>query len=249
MNNSFSKSLVFNTVNRNNRSNNIQSDLSYATFYLQNSIKDIIGITLSSFVCPNTFYTIDARNNNFSFTTDGVTIKTVSLPTGVYTSSTFATELASLIQSSIGGAATCSIVCDTNTFKTTITTSVAIQIVDVAHNCYYEAGIIDLSIVSPTFQLVTVSDSTYDFSGVKAINISSNIPSKQVVNTNKSILGVIPVNVGYAGIISYQNVSNHYIDISLQDMNQFTFSLSDERNRTLSVNSDWIITLLFEIEA
>ncbi|KAJ3317599.1 hypothetical protein HDV06_001362 [Boothiomyces sp. JEL0866] len=248
MNQTFSKSLVFNTVNRNNRSNNIQSDLSYATFYLQNGIKDIKGITLSSFVCPNTFYTIDTRNNNFSFATDSVTIKTVSLPVGVYTSSSFATELASLIQSNITG--TCSVVCDTSTFKTTITTSATpIQIVDVVNNCYYEAGFINLSVSSPTYQLVSVSDSTYDFSGVKAINISSNIPSKQVVNTNKSILGVIPVNVGYAGIISYQNVSSHYIDISLQDMNQFTFSLSDERNRNLSVNSDWIITLLFEIEA
>lgn len=61
MDSQYTKSLVFNTCYRNNYTNSIQNDLSSPVFYLNTSIKDVVGYTVTNFVAPNTFLTIDVE--------------------------------------------------------------------------------------------------------------------------------------------------------------------------------------------
>ncbi|KAJ3317566.1 hypothetical protein HDV06_001479 [Boothiomyces sp. JEL0866] len=241
------KSLVFNTVNRNNNSGNIQTDLANPVFYLANPLKNVCGYTITNFVTPNTFLTIDSRNNIVWFveSTSTGTIRKATIPSAVYTNSSFATALGTAMQAKSTGTITAT--CSATSYKTTITSSVAIQLVAASNNAYYEMGFINLSVSSPTYQTTTVSDSLYDLSGVKAINLGGSLMGNQLVNSNQNILATIPVNVSFAGIMSYTN-SNIFIDTPVSDINYFSFFLTDERGRTLTVNNDFIVTILFNIE-
>ena len=236
----FIKSLTFSTIASDN------SNKSTPNYYLDSPIQISEGYAVKSFQGVNTVYNIDSRNNRLSFneSNSSVQVRTFSIPEGNYTITTFMAAIKSGMDTA--GTVVYTVTNDTLINKITITSaSTTFKILPIANDCYYEGGFS----VSTDFAISQTASSTFDLSGLKAINIVSTAFGNKdsiVVNKNLNVIASIPIEVGYLGVINY-NPSIVFIDSQITSISAFEFLLYDSRFRPLTLSNDWSITILFQL--
>lgn len=236
----FIKSLTFSTIASDNNNKSTPS------YYLDTPIQISEGFCVKSFQGINTVYNIDSRNNKFSFNEDDTsgTIRTFTIPSGNYTITTFMAALKTGLDAQ--GSVVYTVTNNTLTNIVTITgASKQFKILPISNDCYYEAGFV----VSTAFSISQTATQTYDLSGLKAINIVCNsfgTGNSVVVNKNLNVICSIPIEVGYLGVVNY-NPNIVFIDSQITSISAFEFILTDSRFRTLTLQNDWQLTLLFEM--
>ena len=194
----------------------------------------------------NTVYNIDSRNNRFSFneSTSSGTVRTFSIPDGNYTISTFMAALKTGLDAQ--GTVVYTVTNDTLINKITITSaSTTFKILPIANDSYYEGGFS----VSTDFAISQTASSTFDLSGLKAINIVSTAFGNKdsiVVNKNLNVICSIPIEVGYLGVINY-NPPICFIDSQINSISAFEFICYDSRFRPLTLRNDWSLCILFQL--
>ena len=233
------QSLTFNTLIANRGNSEPQ-------FCLSSPIYSSEGYSVTSFYGVNSFYTIDSRNNKFSFSESDTssTVRTVTIPTGNYTVTSFITQLTTSMN-----AAGTQVYAITKSDLTNIITITAPtktwRILAVANDCYYESGFK----VSSSNALVQTASSVYDFSGVKILNISSNSfgnGNNVLVGKSLNIIASIPITVPALGVISFTNNSS-FISTSISELTTVEFIIYDELFRQLTILNPWQISIFFQI--
>jgi hypothetical protein len=235
---SINEVLTFSTCLSNNNSS------SNPAFYFP-SLFNVSGYMVSSFTSVNTFYNIDSRNNNFSFTETGKSAVVITLPSGNYTITTIQTELVSLMNSATLSSGTYTTSVNSLTNILSITGSVAFHITNTINNCYYELGLIP----STTFALTVVGNKSFDLSGVSLIHLVSSSfgDASKLVNNNYNIMASIPVEGSYLAPIQFTGIPV-FINCSLVQLSQCSFQLLDQRSRILNTVSDFSLSVILETE-
>jgi hypothetical protein len=86
-----------------------------------------------------------------------------------------------------------------------------------------------------------------DLSGINAIYIVSNLPTSNIDSRNKGfspILGKIPVNSGYNGIISFNPAVPHHMHLQQQVFNFLHLTLENQNMQIIDLNGlHWQMTL------
>ena len=234
------QSLTFNTLFANR-------GYSEPQFCLTSPIYSSEGYLVSSFYGINSFYTIDSRNNKFSFSESdsSSTIRTVTIPSGNYTVTAFMTQLATLMTS----AGTQTYVLTKNDLTNIITITAPTKtwrILSVQNDAYYESGFT----ASSSNSLAQVGSNVYDFSGVKVINISSNSfgnGNNVLIGKSLNIIASIAISVPALGVISFQNNNNNFISTSISELTTVEFIIYDELFRPLTILNPWSISVYFQI--
>ena len=236
----FIKSLTFSTIASDN------SNKSTPNYYLDQPIQISEGYCVKSFQGVNTTYNIDSRNNKFSFNEDDTsgTVRTFTIPSGNYTITTFMAALKTGLDAQ--GSVVYTVTNNTLTNIVTITgASKQFKILPIANDCYYEAGFV----VSTAFSISQTATQTFDMSGLKSINIVCNAfgsGNSVVVNKNLNVICSIPIEVGYLGVANY-NPNIVFIDSQINSISAFEFICVDEMYRSLTLQNNWSLTLLFEM--
>lgn len=240
MTNQITQQVNFNTTFVNDRNNPV--------FILNSPILNAEAYCVSSFYGVNTFQTIDSRNNIISFieSTSSGNTRTFVIPTGNYTLTTFITALQAGFASA--GTVVYTVVNNTLTNRLTVSNAtVSFRLVKIGSNdALYEAG---FELLSPTFALSHTASSTYDLSGVKCINISTNslgYGHNLMIGRNLNIIATIPITTGHLGVVSY-NPPINYINTQLPEVQTVQFSLYDERMRLLTIDRDYQLSICFSI--
>jgi hypothetical protein len=94
---------------------------------------------------------------------------------------------------------------------------------------------------------VLISNNVVDLSGINAIYIVSNLPTSNIDSRNKGfspILGKIPVNSGYNGIISFNPAVPHHMHLQQQVFNFLHLTLENQNMQIIDLNGlHWQMTL------
>lgn len=234
------KRLTFSSYLSNNADNN------NPTFYLNTPISQIEGYSFQNFSGINTIYNIDSRNNTLNFIEDdsSSTIRSITIPTGNYTISSFLTSLSSLFTAA--GTVVYTATNDTLVNKITITgASKTFKIVNSSNFCL-ESGFVS----SASFAISQTAANTFDLSGIKILNLvcySFGNTNSVLVNRNYNVIQSIPITTPYLGVIDFQSNSDIFITSQIQELNVCQFSLLDELARPVQINSPWSVSIVFNI--
>lgn len=214
----------------------------YPTFYISDPIFNVQSVKVSEVCIPNSFYTFDSRNNQFSFKEGSGTVTTFSITPGNYTASTLISHLKTQLEANSENTRTYTLTYSSSTAKITYAVSAStFTILPIDNSCYYELGLQD----SLSSAAASITSGVIDLSGVKVVNLVSSSFGGNVANVVGSQYNVfcsIPVNVSFLGILYYQN-SNEFVDVNLDNLYTASFTLMDERMRPLTNTQDFQITL------
>ena len=215
------------------------------TFYFSDPVFNVSHVKVSEVVIPNSFYVFDSKNNQFSFKEGSGATTTFSITPGNYTASTLISHLKTLLESVSENTLTYTLTYNSATAKITYAVSAStFTLLPIENNCYYELGLTN----SLNSASASIESNVIDLSGVKAINlVSSSFGGNicNVVGSQYNVLCSIPVNVGFLGILFYQN-SSEFIDTNLDNLYTGSFTLLDERMRPLLNTQDFQMTLLLK---
>lgn len=229
--------LIFNTVNSNNLST------SNPQYYIRNPIDKITGYAFNTFNGINTFNVIDSRNNvlQFSETDSAGTVRSITIPTGNYTVSSLMAAIKAAMD--IAGTAVYTITLNAVSNLITIAGTKNFKILTASNSCYYEIGFV----VSTAFAASQIASNIYDLSGLKSlVVISSSFGSNNsiLLNTNYTVVGIIPISTPFLGVISYDNPSVVMLDCQISELSNVSFSLLDERGRLINSGvNDWSLSM------
>lgn len=214
------------------------------SFIMNCAINNIKAVKIKTCMMPLTFYTIDERNNKIYFeeNNDGITL-TATLNSGIYTSSTISAEIKSALDNA--GALTYTVSYSATTNKLTIS-STNFKFKDGIANAYYEMGITndDINVPSSVFSPSEV----IDLSGVKCINVVSNINAIRVLGKSYSILGSIVAEEFQNEISTFQDDGQDYVNCNISALSDISFNLYDHRFRQITPQKDYSITINFLTE-
>ena len=231
------RSFQFNTVFRNS-----SSTLSSPSFIVPQTFT-AKAFKVKNCLIPLSIYSIGTRNNKIYFReqSSDATLRTASLTNGYYNSSNILTEIKSKLDST--GTQSYTVVYSELTNKITITASANFKFESGNSHCLYELGLESNTSYS-TSQLAV---NQLDLSGLKAISIVSNIDGIKIVNNQFKVLTSIFLEEDSLAISTYEDNSADYISIN-QNINELTFRLVDERNREITVDKDFVLTINFLVE-
>jgi hypothetical protein len=225
------------------------SFLSYVNYVFNDFIKpeeDIINISVGvqSASIPLSFYIINEYNSQFEYSLDGINTTIVNFDYGNYNANTFITQFQSKTPFSI--------TFDKASGKFTFTynsdfyfhyeNSTSFNVLGFNKNTTYQS-------VGNTLQAPFLCD----FSGIRNIKVRSgklgNFNLDSVSGGSFNDLCVIPVNVGYYGIIVFINQNNFKSILTNKYVSDFDIQLVDGFNDELIDfnNVGWTITLQFDI--
>ena len=229
-------SYIFNSNNRNNGS------IANPSFVLGETF-NIKGVKVKNAMLGFSVYPISSRNNQIYFIeqTAGNTVKNCSIAQGYYTGSSLATEIATKMSGA--GTQTYTVSYSSATNKLTISAAANFLFTTGNNNANYECGLLN----NTSYDTSQTTDQI-DVSGVKMINVISNIGAINVIGSQKSILCSIPNNAANLAVNLYSDNSGDYINLSA-GISELTFYLQDERMRDLtSIDKDWSLQLNFLVE-
>ena len=231
--------LIFNTVNSNNLST------SNPQYYIRNPIDKITGYAFNTFNGINTFNVIDSRNNVLQFeeTSTPGTLRNITIPTGNYTVSSLMTSIKTLMDAAGGGVAVYTVSLNAVSNLITIASTVNFKLLSVSNSCYYEIG---FTVPSSSFAASQIASNIYDLSGLKSlVVISSSFGSNNsiLINTNYTVIGIIPISTPFLGVITFDNSSVVMLDCQISELNNVSFSLLDERGRLINNGNDWSLSM------
>jgi hypothetical protein len=230
--------LILNTINSNNQNS------SNPQYYIRQPFDNIVGYSFSGFSGVNSFNVIDSRNNTlqFSESDSSSTIRVITIPTGNYTITSLMASIKTLMDAA--GTNTYTVALNSVTNLVTITAATkTFKILTANNHCYYELGFV----VSSAFALSQTGSVIYDLSGVKTISIVSNSfgNNSKLINTNYNIVGIVPIEVPFLGVINYKH-NPVFIDVQISELSSISFTLLDERGRILNCTHDWSLTLYIQ---
>jgi hypothetical protein len=233
------KQYTFQTISSNN------SNTSNPFYFLSSSPGDNGGFSVGNFTGIQCVNLIDSRNNTlqFSETDTSSTTRVVKIPTGDYTLSTLLTAIGAGMTSA--GTVTYTATVNSLTNLITISSSKAFKIFTASNNIYYEIGYS----TSSAFATSQTASKIYDLSGLKQIHIVSSsfgASNSILVNTNYTVICSIPISSPFLGVIR-DEPSPQFIDSQINDLNSISFSLLDERKRTLTMSKDWSLQIYFRL--
>ena len=206
-------------------------DLSSASWILDSTLLECESIKVKRATIPNSFYTIDTRNNKL-YLTVGTNPSTLTIATGYYNDIT--------MQSALSTALTGGYTIGLNTvgnFFTVSHTANSFRFTTGDNNINYEVGInTQTNSTQQNFEQM-------DLSGVKNVIMVSNISTTDIVGDSKKVLANIPCPIASKQILQFSDDSSDYVDLSGENLNEVSLRLLDERLRPLSVTKDWSCTL------
>jgi hypothetical protein len=225
------------------------SFLSYVNFIFNDFIKpeeDIINIScaVQSASIPLSFYIINEYNSQFEYSFDGINKTIVNFDFGNYNANSFISQFQSktpftVIFDKATGRFSFSY---TNDFYFHYENSTSFNVLGFKRDITYQS-------IGNVLQAPFLCD----FSGIRNIKIRSskigNSNLDSVSGGSFNDLAVIPVNVGYYGIIVFVNQNNFKSIISNKYITEFDIQLVDGFNDELIDfnNVGWTITLQFDI--
>ena len=211
------------------------------TFEKINGVKSV---KVKNIMIPLTSNNISSYNNtlkviqNISGTTSG---NLCNIPVGIYNSTNFTTALQIALNST--GNLFYSTTFDTFGNKISITNSTGtFNFASNDNNVYNELGLDNDQINIAAASSLTMTD-PIDLSGIKSLNIVSNINACNVIGQNYNILTSIPVDESLNTISIYEDNSADYIETSNKEIGQISLEIRDEKFRKVSINKDWSLTL------
>lgn len=204
-------------------------------------------ITLRSVEFPNSVYPINTYNQNFHITEDGVTTVTVNplqLTPKLYTGTTIATELQTLLNGASAQAFV--VVYNSETKKLTIACSGPFAFVQTDNNCYEELGF------GPSaFSTLSISISSaypINISGPQYVDLLSNLASLSYSNASTGhVLARIPLTVGFGSIVFYQNSLNEDVEFTNSHMDEIFINMIDDKGNFYEMPDNAHISLVFSI--
>ena len=206
-------------------------DVSSPSWILDTTLLDCQSIKVKRATIPNSFYTIDNRNNKL-YLTVGTNPSTLTIASGYYNDIT--------MQSALSTALTGGYTVGLNTvgnFFTVSHTANSFRFTTGDSSINYEVGI--NSQTNSTQQ----NFEQMDLSGVKNIIMVSNISTTDIVGDSKKVLANIPCPIASKQILQFSDDSDDYIELNGDNLNEVSLRLFDERLRPLSVTKDWSTTL------
>lgn len=228
------KSLVLNTQNRS------YGSIESPNFILPQVI-DFDSVKVKNTLIGFSVYPIDSRNNKIYYkehSTAGTLTATVA--SGYYTGSTFATAIETALETA--GAHQYTVAYNDISNKLSITCGATCLFTTGSNNINYEAGFQNM--LYSTFGSTFLTEQI-DLSGVKAINIASNIGGTEVFSSQKRLLATIPTVAENLKVDLFVDHSDDYINVK-QSISEISLTLYDERMRTISgLDKDFSINLLF----
>lgn len=228
-------SLVLNSKDRNSGS------LNNPSFVLKEQIMDINGVKVKSALIPISNYTFDSRNNKIYFTEE-TTANVATITPGIYTSTNITGAIVSALDS-VG-----SFVYDSSYFSTTNNLSISttggnFSLQTGANMANYELGIGENDLnVSNTICNLSLP---IDLSGLKQVNVVSNIGASEVHNQQYKVLASIPMNEQQNAITYYSDNSNDYIYTDIKNLSDINMKLFDDRFREITPLKDFQIQINF----
>ena len=207
-------------------------------------IDDCVAYRLKNAVIPLSIPTFDSRNNIISITETTGSATTIGITAGFYDVSTLASSLENILNASSLNF-TYDVTYSSLTNKLTINnTSGNFCFNSVANNSYYELGIESIG----TYTTQQNMSSQIDISGVKCINLISNIGQNEIIGTNKKLLESIVCDESNLDVATYENHSGEYYQLDQTNIDTLYVQLEDERGRTITPNKDFTLSLSFQFE-
>ena len=250
-------------INSGDVSESLSEDGSVFTYQLENTIispetEDLL-VSLYSCVIPYSFYNIRSNINNRLYlrnlTGDGNPNVDTTIPAGNYTISSFGNKLKELLQACSFTSGTYVVSYDRVLMKYRFfATGIVTPQVSIDTSVYLTTGPnIEMGFTKGEVKTITLGvegtplDSEYstncpDVNGsVHQVQVRSNLCSKgcydSITKSFSTILGSIPIDVNFGGIIFQQPRDNkHKILISTHHIDKITIRLTDDKGRSLNLN-------------
>ena len=234
-------------------------NLQNPSWFLSRPLKNVVGVKVKDVIIPNTFYTIDSRNNNFSIIENSggnKTVSTIQLLPGNYTATSLMATLGNILTNNNVTGSTYASVYNSFTNTMTLTQTVGslagagFNVATVGNSMNYELGFTNqqANTVSSSITSIT-SKNGIDLSGIKALNICAPVFGNvsEVIGSNFSILATVPITAPYLGINTLIDYSADYLSISQNSVDNISLLLYDEQMRTITINNNYQITCGFQI--
>ena len=207
-------------------------DISTPSWILDRNLLDCQSIKVKRATIPNSFYTLDARNNKLYLVVGTAASTALTLTSGYFND----VSMLSNLSTNVTGGYNFTLNTVNNTFSVSHTAN-SFSFTSGDNSANYELGInTQTNATQQNFEQM-------DLSGVKNIIISSNISTLDIVGDQKKVLANIPCEVAPKGILQFSDDSDDFIELNSENLNEINLRLFDERLRPLTVIKDWSATL------
>jgi hypothetical protein len=199
-------------------------------------------LAVSEAIIPHSYYAINDNNNTFECGPTGA--DTITITNGNYTSSEFATHLAT--QLNVVLVPTYSVSFSTNTGKFTYSTGDASEFVLVADTKNYKYLGFAKNSSNSSASGSLVSTNVINISGTEYVDILSNlqVASENSSNLNRDVLARIYPNSSAFSSIFFNATTDNAVHFAGQHINRMHIRLVDEHGDALDLNGlDWNFTL------
>ena len=239
------KQLQLSSINSTNKSH------SNPNFVITPPLQFNGNLKVKSVNIPLTSYNIDQYNNTLKvyekITSGGVTQNNlITIPVGNYNSSNFLTAL----QTGLNSAGSLYYSCTFSTFSNllTITQSTgSFGLMTYTNSVYNELGVFDSSL-NITSNSTLITDAPLDLSGIKVLNICSNIPTDNSGLSQYNVLCSVPIEESTNTLSLFQDDSSDYISTGLDNLNYINLELRDSLFRKINQKNNWSLVLNCEEE-
>lgn len=214
--------------------------LSSSEFNISPNMNNVKGIKLKHLMLPLNVSTIDSRNNKLYYILN-TSAGSTTISSSNYTGSVFASTIETALRAGtiVDNSWTCTYNSNANLITIGATTA-SFQITTGSNSINYEAGLIsNVGAAAAT----SLTSGSIDLSGIKMLNIASNIGGISIVNSNQKMLASIPIEEANLSISTYTDFSNDYTSINFDVLSTVNLSFYDHRMRPLTIPSDYSITL------
>ena len=202
-------------------------------------------VSLYSCVVPYSFYNIRENvNDRIPYRLEGTnTLHFLKIPKGNYTITTLATKIVALLNA-IAGGLIFTIIYDRTTMKYTYTQNIATiyfdfsAYTDTAH-IEMGFGVNEMTDVSAftTLESTNVPDVNGNTHQIQIrTNLSTTGCIDSISKSYSTILGSIPIDVNFGGVIFAKPNSLHKILITSKTIQSLTIRITDDRGRPINLN-------------
>lgn len=206
-----------------------------------------VSITVLHAQIPGSFYNVNDTNNKLIYSIGGGNLQTVYFENSNYNVNTLISHIKSLLPEF-----NVTYKASSNKFTFTYTTDFTFSN---NSTCFELLGFSENDHVSHIINndSILISDNVVNLFTIRTLHITSenfilnNIDSFNPNNAN--ILASIPINTGFNGIISYQNIHDVHSEIhNTRNLTNLHIKITDQDGRRIDLNgAHWSITLMITV--
>lgn len=221
-------------------SSDLQFDLNANSLYdTENSY-----MSISSFSCPNIAYPVNSTNNKLYFKENGGPTKLVLLQEGSYDSVTITDTLQTDMNAT--GTFTYAVSYLAVSKRLDISATGNFQLVDGPNNAYELLGF-DTQSIPTALNNVIVAPHPLNLSGTQYIDIEMNVNCKNYSSNLRNVFERIPVDVAFGSIIFHENVTDDFIDISSDSINNLEVRILNDKGQLWNLPNIAKVNLVLKI--